>query len=328
MTREKFIITGGKRNSKSYSMDHLSECYEAGIYEIDFSRKSIQRIYIEPKPDYDIYTVNYSLTFRSGCIVDNCLYTCTHSEIIFFDLDTFTVKNRFTHPLFNDLHHVVAFADDKILFASTGIDHVGEFTQNTVVKLKPVLESHSLKPIDKTIDYRNVSTKPHIAHPNHVFRLNGDLWATRFNQMDAVCINDLNKTIKIPSGKPHDGSIQDGRLFFTTVNGMVVSYDIHNMKTSNVYNISASYRTFNPGWCRSLSVDGDYVYVGFSAFRWTYHLENMSFIGNCIRTIAKKLSKNRPARIVKYDIRRKKIVDEMLFENGDISLIFSILTSD
>lgn len=328
MTHEKFIITGGKRNSKSYSMDLLSECYEAGIYEIDFGRKSIQRIYIEPKPDYEIYTQNYSLTFRSGCIVDNCLYTCTHSEIIVFDLDTFTVKNRFTHPLFNDLHHVVALADDKILFASTGIDHVGEFTQNTVVKLTPVLEPHRLKPIDKTIDYRNVSTKPHIAHPNHVFRLNGALWATRFNQMDAVCMNDLHKTIKIPGGKPHDGSVKEGKLFFTTVNGMVVSYDVHNLEASNVYDISASYRINNPGWCRSLSVDGDCVYVGFSAFRWTYRLENMSFIGNNIRTIAKKLSKNQPARIVKYDMSRKKIVDEMLFSNGDISLIFSILKPD
>ena len=34
------------------------------------------------------------------------------------------------------------------------------------------------------------STKPHLAHPNHVFHIGDEPWATRFQQKDAVSLLD------------------------------------------------------------------------------------------------------------------------------------------
>jgi hypothetical protein len=326
MKTETMLITGGKRNRNAYDMDCLAECYEAGIYEVDFGRKRLRRTYLETKPDYNLYSKNYSLTFRSGAIHNGDLYTCTHSEIVVFDLQRFAVKDRMTHRLFNDIHHVLPVdGKERLWIANTGLDRVGEYTVANQLRLHPVLAPEQITPLDETIDYRKVSTKPHQVHPNHVFQLNGNLWATRFNQQDAFCVAHPQKTIPIPAGKPHDGLVTDGRLYFTTVNGTVVRVDPDDDRRSQTFDISSLYRGFNPGWCRALAVDKDVAYVGYSAFRWTYHLENIRFIGNSMRDLARQMGRQRPARIVKYDMRRKQIVDEMIFSDGDIHLIFSVL---
>ena len=326
MKTKTFIITGAKRNRAPYDMDRLAECYEAGIYDVDFGRKRVQRSYFETKPDYDLYSKSYSLAFRSGSICSDDLYTCTHSEIVVFDLQRFQVKDRMTHPLFNDIHHVLPVdGKSRMWIADTGLDRVGDYTAAEGLQLHPVLEPGQSRPVDETVDYRIISTKPHRSHPNHVFRLNGHLWATRFNQQDAICVQVPEEKITIPVGKPHDGLLTEDRLYFTTVNGCVVRFDLNENKRLHAFDISSDYRGFNPGWCRGLAVDKDTAYVGFSAFRWTYHLENLNFIGGSMRKVARQLSRQRPARIVKYDLRRSRIVDEMVFSNGDIDLIFSIL---
>jgi hypothetical protein len=145
---------------------------------------------------------------------------------------------------------------------------------------------------------------------------------------DAVCIAHPQKLIDIPAGKPHDGLFTGGRLYFTTVNGTVVRVDLDGDGRMHTYDISSLYRGFNPGWCRALAVDQEMVYVGYSAFRWTYHLENISFIGSNMRKIARQLGQQRPARIVKFDMQRKQIMDEMSFSNGEVALIFSILSAN
>ena len=326
MKTESFIITGGKRNRNAYDMDCLADCYEAGIYDVDFGRKRIRRSYFETRPDYDLYSKSYSLAFRSGTIFHGDLYTCTHSEIVIFDLQRFAVKDRLTHRLFNDIHHVLPVdGKTRMWIADTGLDRVGEYTGMGRLRLHSVLEPGQTKTLDETVDYRKVSTKPHKAHPNHVFRLNGDLWATRFNQRDAVCVPNPQKSIKIPTGKPHDGLLADGRLYFTTVNGTVVRVDTDDGARTQTFDISSLYRGFNPGWCRALAVNKEVVYIGYSAFRWTYRLENIGFIGSSMRNIARQLGQKRPARIVKYDMQRRQIVDEMIFSDRGIDLIFSIL---
>ena len=306
-------------------MDCLAECYEAGIYDVDFGRKRIQRSYFETQPDYDLYNKNYSLTFRSGTIHKGDLFTCTHSEIVVFDLQRFSVKDRLSHRLFNDVHHVLPIDGlNRMWVASTGLDRVGEYTETNGLRLHPVMPPEQMKPLDETVDYRKVSTKPHESHPNHLFRLNGYIWATRFNQRDAVCLPHPQKKIEIPTGKPHDGLLDSGRLYFTTVNGTVVRVDLDNGGRIDTFDLASLYRGFNPGWCRALAVDGELAYVGFSAFRWTYRLENLSFIGSSMLNLARQMGSKRPARIVKYDMQRRRILDEMVFSDGGIDLIFSI----
>ena len=305
-------------------MKNLSDCYEAGIYEIDFKRKCLQRSYTEAKPNYQIYARGYSLTFRGGSLLGANLYTCTHSEIVEFDMSTFTVKNRRSHRLFNDLHHVAA-TSTGLLFASTGIDHIGEYSEAGEIRLYPVFDGSEYEPPDMETDYRILSTKPHRSHPNHVFQVGDRLWATRFNQKDAVCLGDLSRRLPIGEGKPHDGLIREGRLHFTTVDGKIVVYDPRTLERLDLHDIAALYRNDSPGWCRGLEVIGEFAYVGFSAFRWTLSLENIRFLAKNLVSLGKKLNRDQPARIVKYDMRERRIVDEMLLDGGEIGLIFSIL---
>ena len=322
---ENFIITGGRRKDKPFSMNNLADCFDAGIYEIDFGKKRISRRYMETTPNYRIYPSNYSLSFRGGVVFNDTLYTCTHSEIIEFDTGNFSVKKRISNRLFNDLHHA-DIINDRMMFASTGIDRVGEFVSEGRIKLHPVLNSNDLRPISDVEDYRVISTKPHVSHPNHVFKIGRELWVTRFNQKDAVSLNNLEKRIDISEGKPHDGLIRDGRLYFTTVNGMIVVFDVLNLKKKGTHNLSSLFPDYSPGWCRGLEIIGEFAYVGFSALRWTLSLENIGFLAKNFISLGKKLRKNLPARIVKYNMRTQSIVDEYCFDQNEIGLIFSIIS--
>ncbi|MBW1802136.1 MAG: hypothetical protein JRJ85_15575 [Deltaproteobacteria bacterium] len=319
---ENFIVTGGKRKDKSFSMNNLADSFEAGIYEIDFGEKRITRQHVESTPDDRIYTKSYSLSFRGGVIFNETLFTCTHSEIIEFDTGNFSVKKRISNRLFNDLHHV-NIINDRMMFASTGIDRVGEFVSSDEIKLYPVL--NDLDPISDEEDYRVISTKPHVSHPNYVFKVGQELWATRFNQKDAVSLNNFGKKIDISAGKPHDGLIRDGRLYFTTVNGMIVVFDLLNLNKIATLNLSSLFPDYSPGWCRGLEIIGEFAYVGFSALRWTLSLENIGFLAKNFISLGKKLRKNLPARIVKYNMMTQRIVDEYCFDQNEIGLIFSII---
>lgn len=322
MDDEKFLITGAKKIEVS-SEDNVADTTEAGIHEVDFSKKIILRSYIEAVPDYRIHMPCYSLSFRSSTLVDNILYTCTHSEIIEFDVNKFTVRKRLSHRLFNDLHHVTLI-NGKIFFASTGIDHIGELCSNSEIRLSPVLNKGDYKPIKDNIDYRIVSTKPHLSHPNHVFQINDELWTTRFVQKDAVCISDFNKRMDISVEKPHDGLIKDGRIYFSTVNGMIVVFDSHTLKKICVYDIASHYGKFSPGWCRGVKIMGSFAYVGFSALRKTTVKDNLVFLAKKMLS-TEKIIGALPARLVKYDMRSQKIVDEMIFNDNEVSIVFSII---
>ena len=324
MINERFIVTGARRNNRPFSMKDLSECYQAGIYEIDFAGKSITRQYLEKEPNREIYTKSYSLSFRSGSLKDDTLYTCTHSEIINFDLMTFKVIDRFSHPLFNDVHHVNKIGD-RLYFADTGIDHMGVIEPDGKLKIQPVSDSNTIENPNFEIDYRRVSTKPHKIHPNHVSFINDKIWVTRFNEKDAICLNDPSRKIDISCGKPHDGLLKDERIHFTTVNGMIVVFDCQSLKCLACYNIPALYNGPNPGWCRGLEIVGHHAYIGFSSFRWTLSLENLGFLAKNVASLGKKLNPDLPARIIKYDMKREEIVGEMRFDNKEIDLIFSIL---
>ena len=79
----------------------------------------------------------------------------------------------------------------------------------------------------KWITARSPTTKPHQAHPNHVFQLDGQPWVTRFNQRDAVCL-ETGERMPIDAQRPHDGTPHNGGVYFTTIDGhIVVSQHTH-----------------------------------------------------------------------------------------------------
>jgi len=125
-----------------------------------------------------------SKMFKSGTLVGNILYTCTSTEVLIFELPEFKRIGYVSLPSFNDLHHVTPTSDGNLLVASTGLDMVIKFTpQGKTLAEWCVLDEEPWSRFSRTVDYRKVdSTKPHQSHPNYVFELDGEIWATRLCQ--------------------------------------------------------------------------------------------------------------------------------------------------
>jgi len=325
MAAETFIVTGARRSAAEFSMDNLAESYQAVLCEVDFERGVVLRSYVEDKPDPAISVQAYSASFRGCSRYGNTLYSCTHSEIVEFEIDNFTVKNRITLPVFNDLHHVMR-SENGLIFASTGIDHVG-MIEAAQTRLYPVLPQGDYAEVDPRADYRVICTKPHKAHPNHVFRIDGQLWVTRFEQRDAVRLDNFDERLAVEVERPHDGLVVDNRVYFTTVNGAIVVFDAKSRRRLEVHDLTQLQRNPKMGWCRGIEVVGDCAYVGFSTIRKTRSMDNLSFLTDRFMQWRDGLLNAAPARIMKYDLRRRKIVSEMRFRHSELGIMFSILRS-
>ena len=131
-----------------------------------------------------------SVLFKAGAIVGEKLYTCTPTEVLVYDLPKFTVANYLSLPCFNDLHHVVPDSVGNLLVTSTGLDLVVKLDPSgTVLHEWNVLGENPWGRFSREVDYRKVeTTKPHHSHPNFVFELDGQIWVTRFEQRDAICL--------------------------------------------------------------------------------------------------------------------------------------------
>ena len=225
--------------------------------------------------------------------------------------------------LFQNIHHVTPVATG-IAVASTGMD------------LVVILDKDSLEPIEfinslgkdpwhrfpKDQDMRKVnSTKPHESHPNFVFELEGEPWVSRFNQRDAVCLRDFNKRIDVAIERLHDGHVIGDFVYFTTVDGHIVIANKKTYKIEEVINLNEIGEDNTPlGWCRSMAVDGDIAYVGFSRLRQTAVKENVRWLMNFVGKEDKK-----DTHIAVYDMRNKKMLGEFYIPVEMSNVIYSII---
>ena len=88
-----------------------------------------------------------------------------------------------------------------------------------VLREWPVLGNNAWDRFSHSVDYRKVSTKPHLSHPNFVFEISDDVWVTRLRQRDAICLTRPAEPININLERPHDGLLHESLLYFTTVDG-------------------------------------------------------------------------------------------------------------
>src|SRR5947209_2923781 len=164
-----------------------------------------------------------AILFKSASIVNGKMYACTSVEVMLYSVPEFELLHYISLPCFNDLHHVCPTADGNLLVVSTGLDLVVEDTvDGTVLREWNVLGEQPWERFSREIDYLTVpSTKPHRSHPNHVFLLDGEIWATRLEQRDAVSLTNPGRRIDIGVQRPHDGYLFGGSIYFTTVDGKI-----------------------------------------------------------------------------------------------------------
>ena len=270
-----------------------------------------------------------SIVFKAASIKGNHAYLCTQTEILICDFPSFAIRKIISLPCFNDVHHVAVAPDGRLFVAVTGLDAVAELTPDgTLLRLTSVVGGSVWDRFSPTIDYRKVpTTKPHRAHPNFVFFLDGQPWVTRFEQRDAVPVDPKrNGTHVFGLGDEpvHDGYVAGRYIYFTTVDGYVLRFDLTSGEKQSfaLAAMAGSYRDRPLGWCRGILPLREKIWVGFSRVRFTTLRHNLDWVRRGFRQIERLPPA--PTRIACYDLSARALVEEIEVEQQAMNTIFSI----
>jgi len=318
-----YVLGGAQRGARPMSGGLDWYEYERGlILEVDPDRGTVRcRVSYESPPGSRVAEEPVVL-FKSATLVGDTLYACTQTEVVLYGVPDLTPTGYLSLPRFNDVHHVRPTADGRLLVAISGLDQVVELERDgTVTREWGVIEGEGpWDRFDPAIDYRLVrTTKPHHAHPNHVFQLGDEVWATRFEQRDAVSLTRPGRRIAIDLERPHDGLVHDGRVWFTTVNGKVVVADATTLAVVEVIELADFQSSAEPlGWARGIHIDADGgLWVGFSRIRPTKFRENVAWVARGFKNV-------RPTRIDRYDLASRRLTHSIDLEPAGLSAVFSV----
>jgi hypothetical protein len=320
MLNELYIVGGKQRAPRPLSAGNKNwNGYQQGvIMRINTSNGTWEEAVSYVSPPDVIAPDDPAINFQAGTIKDNLLYACTQTEILVYRLPDFELLGYLSLPIFNDLHHVHPTPTGSILIANAGLERVMEVTlEGEVLKTWNVL-GEELSEISSEIDYRKVSTKPHRSHPNYLFYLDSQPWATRFHQGDAICLTQPEKRIQISKERIHDGVVHNGWIYFTSVNGCIYIANSSTLKIEKVIDLNQMHSNESLlGWCRSLTIDEDKLWVGFSRIRPTKWREN---VGWALRGFKDA----RPTHIACYDLSKNECVAEIDLEPMGLNVVYSI----
>jgi len=321
----KLLLTGG--TEKQQQQEEWSGFQSALALELDIETGMCEKVldYFTPD-DARPPLPECSVLFKSSELHEDQLVATTQTEVLIYQLPNYELKTSISLPFFNDVHHARFIENGNILVCATGLDSVfevtvsGELINSWNVLGKPVWDK-----FEQNVDYRKVlTTKPHSAHPNFCFEANGEKFVTRFKQKDAISL-DSDKRFDINVGGPHDGYVMGGNVYFTTVNGFVVGFDVTTCEKIlevdlNDFNENKSK---NLGWCRSLyMLNESEAIVGFSRMRTSKFSDYLSWVKE--KTGAGTATAF-PTRVVKYNFETKKIDWTVNIENHQMNAVFSIL---
>ena len=319
-------VIGGQQKCGAHFKDEWNFYQLSLVAEVSFTDgvREICAEYTSPpeaRPDKDP-----SILFKAGTLVDDMLYVCTQTEVMVFQLPDFERIGYTSLPCFNDLHHVRPNSEGNLLVVNTGLDMVHEMTmEGKVLREWDVLGGDPWERFSRTVDYRKVATtKPHRSHPNYVFQTGEDVWVTRFEQRDAICLTREDKRIPIDIERPHDGVVRGDAVYFTTVDGHVVVANTADCCVDRVIDlnrINGGNRAL--GWCRGLTViDDAHVIVGFSRLRPSKFRENVRWVQ--YRFGKRAWAGDLPTRIALYNLNSRELCWEHNLEEHGINAVFSI----
>ncbi len=333
MTR--LYAVGGRQKLDAHEKSEWHAYGEAVILSVDLESGSIEECirYVSPGeacPDDDP-----SMVFKAGTLANDRLYVCSQTEVLVYNVPSFERVSYLSHPWFNDVHHVRPGPNGSYLVANTGLDMVMELDAS-----KTVLREWSTVPTDtwdrfsREVDYRKVpTTKPHEAHPNQVFLIRDDIWATRGNSHDAICLTQQLDPIclgpKVARSRTgqwpiivHDGIVRNGRVYFTGVDGRLIVVDAGTRKVLKEYDLNRMFGGRTPlGWCRGIELlDDERIIVGFSRIRPTRWRGNVQWMKHLFGGRGFGL---RPTRLMVVNIARREIEWERNLE-PHLNTVFSI----
>jgi hypothetical protein len=321
-TRRLYVCGGQQRSLRGLraDMDSWYEYQRGLILDVDTTSGTATTVVDYGSPPEVCPPHNPAVLFKSGTLVGDRLYVTTQTEVLVYGVPSFERVAYITLPLFNDVHHVRPTARGTLLVANTGLDMVLELdTDGEILQLWNVLGEDPWERFSRDVDYRLVpTTKPHLAHPNHVFEIDGEPWATRFQQRDAISLVDPGRRIDIGLQRLHDGVVSGEHVYFTTVDGKVAIADTRTLKVVETIDLTDAHpQNMLLGWTRGLFVDGDHLWVGFSRIRPTKIRENVGWV-------VRGLRRDFGTHIGCYDLRTRRSLAQIAVEPFGLSAIFGI----
>lgn len=316
-------VIGGRQRSDRALLDNADSWYGYGlgvILKVDGSGVTTAFEYTSRPgscgPDD-------AILFKCASLVGDRLYCCTQTEVLVLALPDFTEIAYISLPIFNDVHHVVPTQEGTLLVAVSGLELVVEVTlEGEVVREWNVLgeDTWALRP--RNVDYRTgADLKPHRAHPNYVFFVDAEPFVTRFELRDAVSLNDPARRISIGGERVHDGVTHDGMIYFTTVDGSVAIVDSSTLEVVERHRLKRTSAGRDDdgvlGWCRSLHIDGEWCWVGFSRIRPTKLRQTVSWV----RTGG---ARQAPSRISRYRMSDWTCDGEIDLEPFGLNAVFTV----
>lgn len=322
---QELYVTGGRQRRRILKHEEEWNLYERAIIariDPETERTEICVDYISP-PEVFAADGIPAILFKSGTVIGNRMYVCTSTEVLIFELPEFRRIGYVSVPCFNDLHHVSINGGGNLLVANTGLDMVVEIGPDAkILRLWNVLGENPWKRFSPETDYRRVATtKPHLSHPNFVFTIGSEVWVTRCEQKDAVCLTHPDQRIALSTECVHDGVSYGGKIYFTSVDGKLVIVDQETFRIIQVVdlNVIGNEERALLGWCRGVLVaDERRVWVGFTRVRKTKFMEKLNWVKHVFRDVDK------PTHIALYDIVGQECLKEIDLEPLGLNIVYSI----
>lgn len=325
----KFLVIGGEQRDDAVWRNEWQHYQQGLILKVDWETGEVER-FLEYKTPRELRATDESnILFKAGSLIDDRLYLCTQTEVLIYSYPDMKLIKHLSVPEFNDLHHVTAH-NDELIVVSTGLDMILRFDSDyNIIDRVNVLGKDEWHRFSPEIDYRKVeTTKPHESHPNFAFYIGDDLWVTRFEQRDAICLNDPSMRIDISDERVHDGIVNRDKVYITSVNGKVHVADAGSSVVTDIYDMNPAYDAGQPlGWCRGLHVEEDRLFIGFTSLRSTRFRENLKWIKMGFSK-SKDEMRALPTRVVEYDMDKEKIIRDMDLSRYSMTAIFSIIRCD
>lgn len=300
----RFILSGSIGGGRFFAREYRDIKGEIRLYNLNdnYSLELEKKISYRDPPSV---VAKGRRRLTGGHVNGDFFYATTFSQILRFNLKTYSTKTVYTSTNFNDLHGIHSNGHEYAV-VNTGLDLVhilnSDFTEKRIIDIGRI--SGSTKRFSANIDYRTVpSTKPHVVHPNHCFWFENSWWTTRFVQQDAYCLDTRERWDFSSFGQPHDGLVTSQGVFFTTVTGYLLKVG-HNRQITSWHIPTLTHKN-HLGWGRGVMVSGDKAFVSFTKIR------------KSISSMAKHATtapKNTPpldSRIVILDLKKGQVIKEI-----------------
>lgn len=321
----KFMIPGGRQRLSTLGRREWNLYEEAQLAELDTATGAVTLRLCHQTPPELCPPEDPSHVFKCASITPDELLLTTQTEVLSLDPNTLELRHRYSEPSFNDVHHA-ARINGRVHVVSTGLDCVIVMSEEgEPPEYRYVLEGDVWDRFGPETDYRLIpTTKPHAAHPNYVFHTDEGIWATRFEQRDAICLDRPELRIPIEVGMPHDGVVHEGEVWFTTVNGWLVRANPSTGEVNERIDLNAIDTRGQPlGWCRGLTFVDGVAYVGFTRLRQTNIRRNVSWVRHRFQRVGAHAEL--PTRVAAYDVTRMALLAEWDLESVNQNAVFSIL---